>query len=327
MDNAQWDGTDSNASASVLGEYTYLQVDSAAASQYGGYDHDAYLASPRSETIHDLDSMSMMAMGLHQSPGVDTPPSSEEGQDDSDGILDSLLRDVEPRSDRFYYCKDVDAEDHSCGFVHERRCMLRCVGIFAPTVLHSSSSNHVFHSKHLEQTLKTNVCHQPVCKGQAFSSKAVLTRHEREAHGMHQATQYFCPDPGCERASRGFAREYNMADHIARVHKELDANQYLKKTKRSKKGGQSSSVVSGGSTVVEGGRRRSAAKPRRQREQQQQQQHFEREFRESQENASSLWSHIHDPRNPDSLKYIHQLQSELTRLEDAYVNLHSTGND
>jgi hypothetical protein len=182
-------------------------------------------------------------------------------------------------------------------------------------------------SKHLDQTLKTNVCHHPTCKGAAFSSKAVLTRHEREAHGMHQATQYFCPDPGCERASRGFAREYNMADHIARVHKELEPSQFLKKTKRTKKGG-SSSVVSAGSTVVEakssrGGR---GSKPRRQAQQQvQQQHHFEQQFLEHRDAASGLWSRIHDPRSPGNLKYIRQLQNTLGQLEDAYVTLHGNG--
>jgi hypothetical protein len=124
----QWDGSDSNAS--VLGEYSYLQVDSASASQYGGYDREVYLGSPQSEAAHDFDSMSnMLNMSLHHTPGADTPPSSEEGQDDSDDILDSYLRDVEPRNNRLYYCEDVRADDHSCPFSHERRCMLRCVGI------------------------------------------------------------------------------------------------------------------------------------------------------------------------------------------------------
>jgi hypothetical protein len=127
---AQWDGSDS--AASVLGEYTYLQqVDGAPESQYGGYDRsDAYLGSPQSEAAHDFDSMpGMMGIGMHRSPGADTPPSSEEGQDESDDILDGYLNGVEPRSDRYFYCEDVGAEDHSCSFTHERRCMLRCVGI------------------------------------------------------------------------------------------------------------------------------------------------------------------------------------------------------
>ena len=151
---------------------------------------------------------------------------------------------------------------------------------------------------------------------------------------MHQAMQYFCPDRNCERASRGFAREYNMADHIARVHKELDPGHFLKKTKRSKKG-QSSSVVSGGSTVVaetKPSRSRGSGKPRRQAQQQQQQlqqqqqqHHFERQFLEHQETATGLWSQIHDPRSPDNLKYIHELQNELGRLEEAYLNLHDGG--
>ena len=46
---------------------------------------------------------------------------------------------------------------------------------------------------------------------------------------MYQPTQYFYPDLACERAQRPFAREYNMADHIARVHKELDPNLFIRR--------------------------------------------------------------------------------------------------
>jgi hypothetical protein len=324
MDAAQWDGSDS--ANSVLGEYTYMQqVDSAPASQFGGYDRDTYIGSPQSETTHDFETMSsLMTMGMHHTPGADTPPSSEEGQDDSDDILDGYLINVEPRDDRRYHCADVRADDHSCNFVSERRCMLRCVGPPPSRKL----SNHPASSKHLEQTLKTNVCHHPACKGQAFSSKAVLTRHEREAHSMHQAMQYYCPDHACERATRGFAREYNMADHIARVHKELDASQFLKKSKRTKKGSSSSA----GSTVVEAkpssSSRRGSGKPSRRQQQsqaQQQQHHFERQFIESHENAAGLWSQMQDPRNPETIKYIHRIKGELRGLEDAYNHIHSNG--
>jgi hypothetical protein len=133
MDARQWDGSDS--AASVMGEYTYLQVDSAAASAYDSYDREPYIGSPQSPAGHDFESMSNIVNIMHQSPGAYTPPSSEEGLDESDDILDSLLRDVEPREDRLYYCEDVRAEDHCCPFVHERRCMLRCVGIFDLPVL------------------------------------------------------------------------------------------------------------------------------------------------------------------------------------------------
>src|ERR1700759_4211602 len=105
------------------------------------------------------------------------------------------------------------------------------------------------YSKHLESTLRTNVCRQGGCNGLAFSSKAVLTRHEKESHGMHQAEQYFCPVATCERASRPFPREYNMCDHINRVHKDLNASAYMKKTsRRSKKSKTSGS--SGAATPV-----------------------------------------------------------------------------
>jgi hypothetical protein len=129
MDTTQWDGSDSNAS--VLDEYGYLQVDSAAASQFEGYDRETYLGSPHSPAMPDLGSMSdMMTISLQPLAGAESPLSSEEGRDESDDILDRLLCEVDARDDRMYYCEDVRAEDHSCGFVHERRCMLRCVGFF-----------------------------------------------------------------------------------------------------------------------------------------------------------------------------------------------------
>lgn len=52
---------------------------------------------------------------------------------------------------------------------------------------------------------------------------------------MHAAEQYPCPVPTCERAKRAFPREYNMADHIQRVHKDIDAATFLKKGRRSRK--------------------------------------------------------------------------------------------
>jgi hypothetical protein len=102
-----------------------------------------------------------------------------------------------------------------------------------PVSFHFTQTNDI--SKHLESHLKTNVCRNPQCHNQSFSSKAVLPRHEKETHGLHAAEQYRCPVLTCERNKRPFPREYNMADHIQRVHKTIDAATYLKKGRRSRK--------------------------------------------------------------------------------------------
>jgi len=146
-----------------------------------------------------------------------------------------------------------------------------------------------------------------------FSSKAVLTRHEKEAHRMHAAHQFFCPVSSCERHNRGFPREYNMGDHIQRVHRELDVNDYLKKNKRARKhstssaslstvsSGRSSTVVSGGSGV--------------------------RKYRHSREQIGQLIFKLPEQSTASAQKCIEQMKAELARLEDAISVLHASAND
>ena len=67
---------------------------------------------------------------------------STSGYESQDDIVDSLLSHIDPRDDRMYYCEDLHCEDHSCGFFHKRRHMLRCVGF----LLFSAScpcANHI----------------------------------------------------------------------------------------------------------------------------------------------------------------------------------------
>jgi hypothetical protein len=47
-----------------------------------------------------------------------------------------------------------------------------------------------------------------------------------------QAEKFYCPVANCERTSRPFPREYNMYDHIARVHKVLNPESFMNKTRR-----------------------------------------------------------------------------------------------
>jgi len=130
---------------------------------------------------------------------------------------------------------------------------------------------------------------------------------------MHQATQFFCPQVDCDRHTRGFAREYNMADHINRVHKELDSNEYLKKSKRSRR-----SVSSGTSGSVTGfdknSSRKAAAKILRREK-------LEKQYQSSQAKVNSLVVKLEDSTSPSTIKYVNQIRNELAKLEEAALGL------
>jgi hypothetical protein len=152
----------------------------------------------------------------------------------------------------------------------------------------SSKSDLIDHSKHLESSLRTNICRHPSCNGTQFSSKAVLTRHEKETHGMHEASVYKCPISSCERHTRSFPREYNMWDHIQRVHKDVDMTPYLKKSKRAKRSHAGSASSGSGSSIGSkpmlsnnGTVRKSSGRPRPQKQ-------LEKRFRECQERIRIL---------------------------------------
>jgi hypothetical protein len=52
---------------------------------------------------------------------------------------------------------------------------------------------------------------------------------------MHEASVYKCPLTSCERHNRTFPREYNMLDHIQRVHKDVEIAPLVRQSKRAKK--------------------------------------------------------------------------------------------
>jgi hypothetical protein len=282
-----------NTAASPNDISSFLQWDVAASSTSSyppsQFDGESFIQSPVSPTFSSAMSVASNAM----SPDASTPSTqelSEEAQEqaESDSILEALLADIEATMDGKYRCVDVNSDVHSCGFVAERKCMLR---------------------KHLESTLKTNVCRQGDCN-MHFSSKAVLTRHEKETHGMHQALHYFCPVETCDRHNRGFPREYNRADHISRVHRELDPKAYTKCAKRtSKKTGSSSSINAVKPTGV---RKSSSPKTRRER--------LEKQYRASREKLGTYFVRLPD-NGADATKYILQLETEVAKLKEASMGL------
>lgn len=77
-------------------------------------------------------------------------------------------------------------------------------------------------SKFVDSHLKPYRCKVEGCQNARFSSTACLLRHEREAHAMHGHGEkpYLCTYEGCERsiAGHGFPRQWNLRDHMRRVH-------------------------------------------------------------------------------------------------------------
>ena len=80
------------------------------------------------------------------------------------------------------------------------------------------------YSKFVDSHLKPYRCKHNSCENARFSSTACLLRHEREAHAMHGHGDkpYLCPYPGCDRAQPGFGfpRQWNLKDHMRRVHRD-----------------------------------------------------------------------------------------------------------
>ncbi|GAB7353755.1 hypothetical protein MBLNU459_g4148t1 [Dothideomycetes sp. NU459] len=79
-----------------------------------------------------------------------------------------------------------------------------------------------FYSKYIDSHIKPFRCKHRHCNNNQFSSTACLLRHEREAHGLHGHGKkpFLCQFSDCERAmlDNGFPRNYNLLDHMKRVH-------------------------------------------------------------------------------------------------------------
>ena len=59
------------------------------------------------------------------------------------------------------------------------------------------------------------------CCARPFVSKADMLRHRREVHGKNEnglLDSYPCPVAACKRSERGFRRQWNMLEHVKRLH-------------------------------------------------------------------------------------------------------------
>ncbi|KAH8195091.1 hypothetical protein TruAng_010748 [Truncatella angustata] len=111
-----------------------------------------------------------------------------------------LYKNAVPRADGLFHCPWEG--DASCNHKPEK---LKCN-----------------YDKFVDSHLKPYRCKVDSCENARFSSTACLLRHEREAHAMHGHGDkpYLCTYEGCDRAvpGCGFPRNWNLRDHMRRVH-------------------------------------------------------------------------------------------------------------
>jgi len=67
-------------------------------------------------------------------------------------------------------------------------------------------------------------CDKLECSRRTFSDRASLLRHQREVHRISSSSSklpppsYPCPVRGCRRHDNAFARQWNLQEHMKRVH-------------------------------------------------------------------------------------------------------------
>ncbi|CAP68648.1 uncharacterized protein PODANS_7_6190 [Podospora anserina S mat+] len=108
-----------------------------------------------------------------------------------------------------------NAYPHADGLFH-------CPWEGQPSCNHKPEKLKCNYDKFVDSHLKPYRCKVEGCQNARFSSTACLLRHEREAHAMHGHGEkpYLCTYEGCERsvAGHGFPRQWNLRDHMRRVH-------------------------------------------------------------------------------------------------------------
>ena len=93
-------------------------------------------------------------------------------------------------------------------------------------ILHTES---VRLRKHMDKHERPYVCDEPECENiRGFTYSGGLLRHQREVHRQHGGPKAscMCPYPDCKRhVGVGFSRKENLAEHLRRVHRDVDADQ------------------------------------------------------------------------------------------------------
>ncbi|KAM7223847.1 zinc finger protein GLI2 [Rhypophila decipiens] len=185
------------------------------------------------------------------------------------------------------------------------------------------------YDKFVDSHLKPYRCKVEGCQNARFSSTACLLRHEREAHAMHGHGEkpYLCTYEGCERSlpGHGFPRQWNLRDHMRRVHNDNGAPV------------QPTSPPSSGSNTASRGRKRKTDSQEKQSSQDKAS--GRKSSKASQEAAASAakaaeaqanaeidawWNHQKalqslvqeycHPDDPQSLQYIKDAQDHLTAM-------------
>ena len=82
--------------------------------------------------------------------------------------------------------------------------------------------------KHMDKHERPYVCDEPECENiRGFTYSGGLLRHQREVHRQHGGPKAscMCPYPDCKRhVGVGFSRKENLAEHLRRVHRDVDAD-------------------------------------------------------------------------------------------------------
>ena len=76
--------------------------------------------------------------------------------------------------------------------------------------------------RHMVKHTRPFQCQFQSCHVRPFGDRAGLLRHTREVHKLDSrggpTRKYNCPEPSCTRHTKGFGRQWNMAQHFRRAH-------------------------------------------------------------------------------------------------------------